>query len=177
MQQANRPASLSLWDTVHAMDMAIACLVSYWIATYGLAPFVDRANDLLGGMWAVIATIFVFRDTRSESLSSGIARLIATCVSFALCQVYLSMLPFTPLGMVAVLAIGTLIMRLLGRHDDIITTGITTTVVMVVAGIDPQHALQQPSLRLVDTVVGIAIGVSCKCAGSYLLNRFAARPA
>jgi multisubunit Na+/H+ antiporter MnhB subunit len=40
-----------------------------------------------------------------------------------------------------------------------ITTGITTAVVMVVAGISPQHAWKQPILRLVDTVVGIGVGM------------------
>jgi hypothetical protein len=45
----------------------------------------DKPSDLLGGMWAVAATIFVFRDTHSESLSAGVSRLIATSVSFALC--------------------------------------------------------------------------------------------
>jgi len=49
-----------------------------------------------------------------------------------------------------------------GRRDDIVTTGITTTVVMVVPAMSPQNAWQQPILRLADTVVGIAVGVACK---------------
>jgi uncharacterized membrane protein YccC len=51
-------------------------------------------------------------------------------------------------------------MMLVGRREDILTTAITTVVVMVVAGISPKDAWQQPLLRLGDTVVGIAIGVS-----------------
>ena len=34
--------------------------------------------------------------------------LIATCVSFALCQTYLLIFPFTPLGMAALLGLGAL---------------------------------------------------------------------
>jgi uncharacterized membrane protein YgaE (UPF0421/DUF939 family) len=79
--------------------MAIACLISYWIMTHLLSRFVDKPSDFLGGMWAVVATLFVFRGTRVESLSAGIARLIATCVSFALCLAYLVVFPFTPVGM------------------------------------------------------------------------------
>ena len=79
---------LSAWDVVYAADMGIACLISYWIITYALFWFVDRPSDLLGGMWAVVATVFVFRETRVSSLSAGTARLIATCVSFALCLLY-----------------------------------------------------------------------------------------
>jgi len=58
-------------------------------------------------------------------------------------------------GLAALLGISTLIMAVLGRRDDIVTTGITTAVVMVVAAMSPQTAWQQPLLRLVNTVVGM----------------------
>ena len=106
-------------------------------------------------MWAVVAVVFVFRDTRAHALSAGIARLIATGVSFALCLPYLLLFPFTPVGLAILLGIGTLVMALLDRRDDIVTTGITTAVVMVVAAMSPQTAWQQPLLRLVNTVVGM----------------------
>jgi uncharacterized membrane protein YccC len=163
-----KDARLSSWDVVYAFNMAIACLVSYWLMTHILSRSVDGPTDFLGGMWAVAATAFVFRDTRTRSLSAGIARLIATCVSFALCLLYLSFFPFTPVGMAALIGIGTAAMALLGRRDDIITTAITTAVVMVVAAMSPADAWHQPLLRLADTVVGIAVGVVCKWIGSFL---------
>jgi uncharacterized membrane protein YccC len=166
-----KDARLTAWDVVYALNMAIACMVSYWIITHILSRSVDRPSDLLGGMWAVVATVFVFRDTRGRSLSAGIARLIATCVSFALCLLYLLLFPFTPLGMAVLIGIGTVAMARLGRRDDIVTTGITTAVVMVVAAISPEDAWQQPLLRLADTLVGVATGVTCKWVSSYLFYR------
>ena len=163
---------LSSWDVVYALSMATACLITYWIMTHTLSRFVDVPSDFLGGMWAVAATVFVFRETRLRSLSAGIARLIATCVSFALCLLYLLLFPFAPVGMAALIAIGTLVMALLGRRDDIVTVGITTVVVMVVAAMSPVDAWQQPLLRLADTVVGIAVGVACKWIGSFLFYKF-----
>jgi uncharacterized membrane protein YccC len=162
---------LSPGDMIYALEMAIACAISYWIITYALAPFVEKASDLLGGMWAVVATVFVFRDNRVNSMSAGLARLIATCVSFALCLLYLLLLPFQPLGMAALIGVGTVVMMLLGRRDDIVTTGITTTVVMVVAAISPQDAWQQSLLRLVDTIVGIAVGIGFMGRASFLFVR------
>lgn len=147
---------------IYALDMALACAISYWIITSILAPFVGKASDLLGGMWAVAATVFVFRDTRAESMSAGLERFIATCISFALCLLYLLLFPFQPLGMAVLIGVGTVVMMLLGRREDIVTTGITTTVVMVVAGISPHDAWQQPLLRLGDTIVGIAVGVGMR---------------
>jgi uncharacterized membrane protein YgaE (UPF0421/DUF939 family) len=175
MPEVSKHGSLSPWDVTYAMNMAIACLITYWIMTDVLSPFVDKPTDFLGGMWAVAATVFVFRDTRAHSLSAGIARMIATCVSFALCLIYLCFFPFTPVGMAALLGIGTVIMMLLGQRDDILTTGITTAVVMVVAAMSPQDAWLQPGLRFVDTAVGIAVGVICKSAASFLFDGLARR--
>jgi uncharacterized membrane protein YccC len=163
--------TLSSWDVVYALNMAIACLITYWIMTHILSRFVDESTGFLGGMWAVVATVFVFRETRLRSLSAGIARLIATCVSFALCLLYLLLFPFTPVGMAALIAIGTMVMASVGRRDDIVTVGITTAVVMVVAAMSPSDAWQQPLLRLVDTLVGIAVGVACKWAVSFLFSK------
>ena len=162
MQQRKRCWTLSSRDVLHAAAMAIACFIAYWITVDGLAPFVGRDDDLWGGMWATVATIFVFRETRADTLFAGFARLFATTVSFALCLVYLLIFPFTPIGMAALLGAGTIIVMLLGRREDIITTAITTAVVMVVAVISSGPAWHQPLLRLVDTVVGIGVGVSLR---------------
>jgi uncharacterized membrane protein YccC len=68
-------------------------------------------------------------------------------------------------------------MASLGRRDDIVTVGITTAVVMVVAAMAPSDAWQQPLLRLVDTLVGIAVGVACKWAASFLFYKNAGEQA
>ena len=46
--------------------LAIACLITFWLTTHLLSRVyaVSHDDDLLGGMWAVIATVFVFRDPR-----------------------------------------------------------------------------------------------------------------
>ena len=176
VQTVRARGTSSAWDFVYALDMALACFVSYGVTTHVLSPFVAEPDAFLGGMWATVATVFVFRETRASSLAAGISRLIATGVSFALCLAYLLVLPFHPAGLAVLLGAGTLILMALGRRDDIITTGITTTVVMVVAAMSSQDAWHQPLLRLADTVVGIAIGVACKWIGSFLYFRRVGKP-
>jgi uncharacterized membrane protein YccC len=166
--EGRKPQKLSPTDMIYTLEMTIACAISCWITTSGLTAFVDKSSDFLGGMWAVVATVFVFRDTRINSLSAGLARLIATCVSFALCLLYLLLFPFQPLGMAVLIGLGTLVMMLLDRREDIVTTGITTAVVMVVAAMSPRDAWQQPLLRLIDTIVGIAVGVGSMRIASFL---------
>jgi hypothetical protein len=147
--------------------LGVACLISYLLITYilGRAYFVSRDEELLGGMWAVIATVFVYRHTYQQSVSAALSRMAATLLSFALCLVYLLIFPFYPWGMAALIGIGAIVMTLIGRPEDIITTGITTAVVMVVAGISPEHAWKTPILRLVDTAVGVVVGIGAAWIG------------
>jgi uncharacterized membrane protein YccC len=171
MREAMSRTSFASGDVVDAVIMSAACLIAYWLMTTGLTGFVDTPTDFLGGMWAAISTAFVFRETSSTSLLAGMERLIGTFVSFALCLPYLWIFPATPVGMAVLLGIGTMVMVLLKRRNDIITTAITTIVVMVVAAISPRDDWQQPLLRLIDTVVGIGVGVSFRWIGSSLFRR------
>lgn len=160
---------LSKTDVVYAISLTIASLISYLISYYVLEPFVNHPNNLLGGMWATVATVFVFREAKDPPLRAGVARFFATCVSCVLTFVYLLLLPFSPVGMAVIIGIGTIVVMLLGRRDDVITTGITTAVIMVVAGIGPSSlGWTVPPLRLLDTVIGIIVGVGCWWIGKFL---------
>ena len=141
--------------------LAISCFISYAAITHILtrAYFVSRDDDFLGGMWAVATTVFVYRESYQKSVGAALSRMAATSLSFALCLLYLLIFPFHAWGMAALIGIGTIALSLLGRSEDIITAGITTAVVMVAAGISPQHAWKQPLLRLVDTLVGVGVGI------------------
>lgn len=136
--------------------LGFACLISYFLTTgfLGKIYFLSRDDELL------IATIFVYRHTYQQSVRAALSRIAATLLSFALCLVYLLIFPFHAWCMAALIGIGTIIMMMAGRSEDIITTGITTAVVMVVAGISPQHAWKTSVLRLIDTFVGTVIGIA-----------------
>lgn len=165
---------LSTWDLAYAVNMAIASAITYFLMAFVIPPLINRPAEAVGILWAVISTVFVFRDTRAHSFSAGMSRLIATCVSFALCLVYLRLFPANPLALIILIAIGTLIMMLLDRRDDIGLTAITTAVVLIVAiNAPPQEAWQQPLLRLMNTVAGIAVGMACKWIASLLFYRLA----
>jgi uncharacterized membrane protein YgaE (UPF0421/DUF939 family) len=163
-------SKLSVWDITYAVDMAIACLITYAVMAF-LLPRWGWPTTSVGELWAVISTVFVYKDSRAHSLTAGLARLIATFVSFALCMIYLWLLPATIIGMAALIAIAVLLMMLIGRQDEMGLTAITIAVIMIVAADKPQEAELQPILRLVDTVVGIAVGVACKWINSFVFYR------
>jgi uncharacterized membrane protein YccC len=145
----------------HSLAVGISCLASYWLVTYVLSQIhsLSSADDQLGGMWAVIATVFVYRITYHQSVGAALSRMAATVVSFVLCLSYLLLFPFHPWGLAALIGIGTFLFTLIRRDDLVVTTGITTTVVLVVAALSPHDAWQQPILRLGDTLVGVAVGI------------------
>ena len=177
MQLMRRPTArvvrLSVFESVL---MAVACLVSYWLVA-GLSPFVhtvSRPDDIVGGMWASIATIVVTRSSYQESLGAGISRLAATMVSFVICQIYLIFLPFHPWALPLLIGVSALIPMLIGRPGDAATAAITTAVLLALAGVTPQHAWEQPALRLVDTIVGVAVGVGAAWLSRRVLGHLSA---
>jgi uncharacterized membrane protein YccC len=135
---------------IRATILAISCVISYW---------------------AVVATIFVYRYSHAESVRAALSRMAATSISFVLCLVYLLIFPFHVWGMAALIGIGAIVVTTMGRPDDTITTGITIAVVMVVAALSPHGAWRQPVLRLVDTAVGVAVGVAAAWLGTHAMRR------
>jgi hypothetical protein len=115
-------------------------------------------------MWAVIATVFVYRTGHEQSVTAGLTRSAATRVSFALCFIYLLIASFHPWALAFLIGLGTLVLMTAGRQGEVVVAAITTAVVMVVAAICPHHAWQQPILRLADTVIGVVIGLSAAWA-------------
>jgi uncharacterized membrane protein YccC len=159
------------WAAAFGTGLAFAALVSYELATRILTSAISSRDDqLLGGMWSVVATVFVCRESYKDSVSSALSRIAATSLSFILCLGYLLLFPFSSWGMTILIAIGAVILIILGRPGEVITTSITTTVVMVVAGISPQHAWRQPILRLFDTLIGIAVGIAAAWIAKSLRN-------
>lgn len=158
---------------VHSLALAISSLISYWLVTHllGHVDFVSTSDELLGGMWAVVATVFVYRYSYDESHKAAISRMAATLVSFILCLAYLTVFPFHLWGLAVLIGLGAFVMMLVGRPDDVVTTTITTAVIMVVAALSPASGWEQPIFRLLDTVIGVAVGL----AGAWVGLRLAPR--
>jgi uncharacterized membrane protein YccC len=142
--------------------LAIACLVTYLVATTVLSHlyFLSRADSLLGGLWAVIATVFVSRDSYQHSQGAAVSRMSGTLISFLFCLIYLSLLPFHVWALPVLIGASALAVTLLGRPGDAATAAITTAVVLIVADVSPHDAWEQPILRFFDTLIGVAIGVA-----------------
>jgi uncharacterized membrane protein YccC len=139
-----------------SVALGLACVVTYLLAIHLLSwvHSVAPADDQLGGLWAVIAAIFVNRSTYRESRSAAVSRMAATFVSFVYCLIYLTFLPFHTWALGLLVGVSALTARMIGRPGD------ATTVVLVVAEVSPRGAWEQPILRLADTAIGVIVGLA-----------------
>jgi uncharacterized membrane protein YccC len=151
-----------------ALLLSAACLVTWWTSSFQFYRFIDAETATLGSMWAVIATIFVLRESHAKSLSAGLVRIVATVSSTIICSIYFLFLPFSPFGLAALIGLGYLVANAVNRPDDAVTSGITITVVMVVAALNPEKAWLEPLLRLGDTLIGSAIAIGAAFLGKLL---------
>jgi uncharacterized membrane protein YccC len=157
-----------------ATSLAVYELTTTALARFGPGTAADRA---LGGLWAVVAAIFVYRSSYEQSVASGLSRMAATFVSFVLCLAWLSFLPPSPWGMAVLIGVGAAVVIVAGRPGDAVTTGITTVVVMVAASLSPRDAWEQPILRLADTAIGVAAGVAAAWVALRIARRLRVPPA
>ena len=151
-----------------AILLGSACLITWWASNVQFYGYINADTALLGSMWAVIATIFVLRESHSKSLSAGLVRIVATVCSAIICSIYFLLLPFSPVGLVALIALGYLVANALDRPDDAVTSGITITVIMVVGALNPDKAWLEPLLRLVDTLIGSAVAIGAAWIAALL---------
>jgi hypothetical protein len=154
--------------------LAVACLASYWLIA-DVFPVLLRAGSrtdhIIGGLWAAIATIFVSKNSYEQSVTAAVSRVAGTLVSFAVCFVYLVFLPVHLWAFALLIGVSALAPTLADRPGDAATAAITTAVLLALAVLSPQHAWQQPPLRLADTVVGVIVGVAAAWVGRQLVSR------
>jgi uncharacterized membrane protein YgaE (UPF0421/DUF939 family) len=142
--------------------IGLASVLTYWLTTVLLSRVYSpsAADDELGGLWAVVATVFVMRGSYDKSTAAAVSRLMATLLSLVLCLAYLAVFPFHLWGLAVLVGLSSLVASLIGRPEDAITAAITTAVVLIVAEVSPHDAWHQPILRFADTVIGVAVGLA-----------------
>lgn len=157
--------------------LAAASLVSYWLIAdvLSLLRTGSRTEDIIGGVWAAIAAIFVSKSSYQQSVAAAVSRVAGTSVSFVLCFVYLVFLPVHLWAFALLIGLSALAPTLAGRPADAPTAAITTAVLLGLAPLDPHRAWLQPPLRLADTVVGAIVGIAAAWLGRRLIGEPDAR--
>jgi len=153
--------------------LAAACYASYWLVARlsSLLPSsLGSSEHIVGGLWSVIATIFVSKTTYRLSVAAAWSRFYGTLVGIVLCLLYLIFFPFHIWTMALLIGASAFVTALIGRPADAGVAAISTAVLIILAQLNPHDAWVQPILRLADTIVGTAVGLVAAWIGLRLLK-------
>jgi uncharacterized membrane protein YccC len=140
-------------------EIALASLAAYLIGVHFTALFPGYLPKI-GGLWAAISAIVVTQSSRRETTSSASLRIIGSAVGALTSAVYLSFLPFHPVGMAVVLFATVVICAALRIPSHARLAAITVLVVMVTASLDPKLSPQLNALlRFIESGIGTAMAV------------------
>jgi uncharacterized membrane protein YccC len=158
---ATAPAGRDWFDlTVYLVGLVGVVAACYAAISLVLGPVPVSVADLgLGRMWSVVAGVFVFHLASTELRRQAVVRVSATVVSVLVCLGYLAVARTTWWGLSIAVAVSAAVPLVYGRRSDAVTAAITSTVILQVAATTHDVRTVIPLLRLLDTVVGTAVGL------------------
>ncbi len=139
--------------------IAVASLVAYVLGCAFTSLFPGYLPKI-GGLWSAISAIVVTQLTPQDTRNSASLRVLGSAIGAVTSAVYLSLLPFHPLGMaLAIFATGVICTALnVPNHGRL--AAITVIVVMVTASLDPAlNPLLNALLRFVESCIGTAVAL------------------
>ena len=140
-------------------QIAVAALLAYWIG-FSFTSLFPGYLPKIGGLWSAISAVVVTQLTRKDTTSSASLRVLGTAIGAFTSALYLTVLPFHPIGMaVAIFATGVICTALtVPSHGRL--AAITVIVVMVTASLDPALSPGLNALlRFAESCIGTAVAV------------------
>jgi uncharacterized membrane protein YccC len=143
-----------------AVESTLVCLLGY-LGGYYLAPLFHLPGSALGGLWALISGIVVLQATRRETWASAWLRVLGTLMGAAISSVYLTLLPFSPLGMALTIGFTVLLCQFLGIPDHARLAALTVAVIMVISSLHPEvNPVVNAALRFLESAIGTMAAVA-----------------
>ncbi len=142
-----------------ALQIAIVSLAAYF-AGRGFTGLFHHASAEIGALWSVISGIVVLQATQRDTLSSAVMRVLGTLIGAIVSGIYLSLLPFSPLGLAVSIFFTVLLCHAARVPDHARLAALTVAVVMISANFNPElGALENASLRFAESVIGTVMAV------------------
>ena len=142
-----------------AVQVALVALSSYLCGVYFTGAF-HSASAGTGGLWAVMSGIVVLQETRRKTWSLAWLQILGTLVGSIVSVAFLSVLPFSAIGMAASIFATVLLCYALRIPDHARLAALAVGVVMVVSSLHPTlHPTQNAALRFSEACIGTAMAV------------------
>jgi uncharacterized membrane protein YccC len=140
-------------------QIAVAAMVAYLLG-FSFTSLFPGYLPKIGGLWSAISAIVVTQVSRQEARSSASLRVLGSAIGAVTSAVYLSLLPFHPVGMALAIFATVVICTALNIPSHGRLAAITVLVVMVTASLDPAlNPLLNALLRFVESCIGTAVAL------------------
>ena len=142
-----------------AAQIALAALLAYWIG-FSFTSLFPGYLPKIGGLWSAISAVVVIQLTRKDTTSSASLRVLGSAIGAITSAVYLTFLPFHPIGMGAAIFFTGVIYTAFKVSSHGRLAAITVLVVMVTASLDPALSPGLNALlRFAESCIGTAVSV------------------
>jgi len=139
--------------------IALAALLAYALG-FAFTSLFPGYLPKIGGLWSAISAIVVTQVSRKDTASSASLRLLGSAIGATTSAVYLTLLPFHPIGMAVTIFATVLICNLINVPSHGRLAAITVIVIMVTASLDPTLSPGLNALlRFVESSIGTGVAV------------------
>jgi uncharacterized membrane protein YccC len=142
-----------------AVQIALVSLASYWVG-FHCTDLLHGSSASIGGLWSAVSGIVVLQATRRETWSSAWLRILGTVIGSIISAAYLTVLPFSAIGMAASMFATVLLCHAARIPDHARLASITVVVIMVTASLNSTlNPILNAALRLGESCIGTAMAV------------------
>ena len=154
------PRSMRRAERLHIpAQIALAALVAYLLG-YGFTSLFPGYLPKIGALWSAISAIVVTQGSRKETAASASLRVLGSAIGAITSAVYLTLLPFHPLGMALTIFAAVLICNAINVPSHGRLAAITVIVIMVTASLDPSLSPGLNALlRFAESCIGTGVAV------------------
>jgi uncharacterized membrane protein YgaE (UPF0421/DUF939 family) len=140
-------------------QVALAALVAYAVG-FSFTSLFPGYLPKIGGLWSAISAIVVTQETRKDTITSASMRVLGSAIGAITSALYLTLLPFHPLGMAVTIFVSVLICQAFNIPSHGRLAAITVIVIMVTASLDPSLSPGLNALlRFVESCIGTGVAV------------------
>jgi uncharacterized membrane protein YgaE (UPF0421/DUF939 family) len=140
-------------------QIALAAVMAYGIGFHFTSLFPGYLPKI-GAIWSAISAIVVTQNSKEDTASSASQRVLGSAIGAITSALYLTLIPFHPLGMAVTIFVTVLICTAMHIQSHARLAAITVLVIMVTASLNPAlNPGLNALLRFAESSIGTAVAL------------------
>jgi uncharacterized membrane protein YgaE (UPF0421/DUF939 family) len=140
-------------------QIALAAVMAYGIGFHFTSLFPGYLPKI-GAIWSAISAIVVTQNSKEDTASSASQRVLGSAIGAITSALYLTLIPFHPLGMAVTIFVTVLICTAMHIQSHARLAAITVLVIMVTSSLNPAlNPGLNALLRFAESSIGTAVAL------------------